>query len=633
MKQFFTKAILALSFIFLYSSTHAQIFEEHFDGGLPATWSAEQHDASPVNATSNWVFTTSGPAGGFATDPLASTTASNGWMLFDSDLNCNLQAQDVWLISPSFDCTNNDVVVVSFETYYRSFNDRVSLQVSADGGSNWTEYILFPNIVANDVAGLLDGFPNPITLNIPISDVAANQADVKIAFRFLSDGTTANGGNLTACGYAWQVDDVIVRDFDPTPFFDMRANINFFAIPPSIVTPASQVDEIGFLCDIENIGQMDASGVNLNASVTINGGATIYSQDLDYGTIPARTLDENRIFPDRYTPPASKEDYVIAYNITMDSTDANPDNNSISFPFSVSDSVFSKEFGSGTGNFSPFGNTTGQWTAANHYYVPNGEGFACTSVLFGINNASAVAGASLNIWLYEWDNVNNDSLVQRNEIDGTLGGKIVANSSYIISASDNNVQVVLENWDTAPDNQVRLKDDTHYILAIESTVPAGSEVVQIQGSRSFARDYSAMAFMNKALDIPRYGTFWNTSDIGNMANELSQINGRVTPRIRMHINPLMTVATNNQLPPENTVKVFPNPVNETLNLELDFVETFNAVNIKITDITGKELVSRDLSNIEKETAQFNTSNFAEGAYTLHVTTPNGVRTVRFVVAR
>jgi len=596
---------------------NAQIFSEDFDGGIPADWTASQMDGSTVNPSSNWIYSTTGPQGAFAIDAITSTTAGNGFMIFDSDLNCE-GPQDVWLISPSFDATGFDDVVVSFEHLYRRFNDQIFVEVSIDGGTNWEEFELYEELVNNDFSGT----ENPVVSNTVISSVAANQSDVIIAFRFFSS---------EGCAYSWQIDDVTVTDMDPTPFFDMRVNDNFFAIPPSIITPASQVDPvgIGFLCDVENIGQMDATGVNLNMTISTPTGGTLHMQDLDYGTVEAGTLDENRIFPDRYITPADANVvYDAAYTISMDSTDLAPNNDQIAFQFAVSDSIFAKEFNITTAGGPPGGDVV-SWTLANHYYVPNGDDYTCTSVAFGIGNADVSAGGFLNIYLYEWEDVNDDGIAQSGERDGTVGGIIVANASYVIQSSDTEVQLVLENWNDSPDDQIRLKDDTHYLLAVEASPPTGAtETVSLSGTGAW--DYTAMAFLNDSLNTERYGSFWNTSEIGTSA-DLSQV--IFAPRIRMHVNPEVIVAVDNQLAAENKVNIYPNPVREELNLELDFVETFDDVIIKITDMAGKEILVRNLSNIDQQTAQFNTSDFVQGTYTLQVITPSGVRTKRFVVAK
>lgn len=597
---------------------NAQIFSEDFDGGLPADWTASQMDASTQNASSNWIYSTTGPQGAFSIGAITSTTAGNGFMIFDSDLNCE-GPQDVWLISPSFDASGFDDVVVSFEHFYRRFNDQIFLEVSVNGGTDWTEYELYPDLVNNDFAGA-GATENPVISNTVISDVAANQADVMIAFRFFSN---------EGCAYSWQIDDINVTNVDPTPLFDMRANTNFFAIPPSINTPASQVDEIGFLCDIENIGQLDATGVNLNMTISNNAtGAVVHTQDLDYGTVTAGTLDENRIFPDRYTPPAEPNVvYDAAYTVSMDSTDLAPANNQIAFQFAISDTVFAKEFQLTTAGGPP-GNDVVSWTLANHYYVPNGNGYVCSSVVFSIGNAAASAGGNVNVWLYRWEDVNDDGIAQAGERDGSIGGAIVANTGYVIQAADTDVQLVLENWDNA-DDPVSLADDSHYILAIETSPPAGAtETVSLAGTGVW--DYTAMSFLNDSLMTPRYGSFWNTSEIGTGA-DLTQV--IFAPRIRMHVTEEMTINVNDQLAEENIVNIFPNPVSDELNVELDFVETFDDVIIKITDMAGKEVLVRNLDSVNQQITRINTSNFVQGSYTLQVITPNGVRTKRFVAAK
>lgn len=609
--------LLALTFLFCVTM-NAQIFSEDFDGGLPAGWTASQEDGSTMNASSNWIHSTTGPQGTYAIDAITSTTAANGYMLFDSDLNCEAP-QDVWLISPSFDATGFDDVVVSFEHFYRRFNDQLFLEVSIDGGTTWEEYELYADLVNNDFAGA-GASENPVISSTVISGYAANQADVMIAFRFFS---------TEGCAYSWQIDDINVTDVDPTPFFDMRVNTNFFAIPPSINTPASQVDEIGFLCDVENIGQMDASGVNLNINISTTAGGVVHNQDMDYGTVPAYALDENRIFPDSYTPSTTPNVvYDAVYTISMDSTDLALANNEIAFQFAVSDSVFAKEFNLTTAGGPPGGDVT-PWTLANHYYVPNGADYRCSSVLFSVGNAAASVGANVNVYLYEWEDVSDDGIAQSGERDGSIAGKIVANSSYTIQSTDTDVQLVLENWDTDIDPQVKLKDDTHYILAVETSPAANAtEYVSIAGTGVW--DYTAMAFLTDSLNAPRFGSFWNTTEIGTSA-DLTQV--IFAPRIRMHITPLETIATDNQLAEENIVNIFPNPVRDELNLELDFVESFDEVNIKITDMTGKEILVQNLSNVDRQTSRINTSDFVQGTYTLQVITPNGVRTKRFVVAK
>ena len=303
MSNISTRTIKLLAFLFLFSTgLSAQFFTEDFDGAIPATWTIQQNDGSAMNATSNWVHSTMGPMGGFAINPLASTSAANGFALFDSDLNCSGE-QDVWLISPSVDCSAFPSVFVQFETYYRRFNDLVFIEVSNDNMMTWTELEVFEGLNNNEFGGDPNGGENPVLRTIDISSVAGGQSNVHFAFRFLADASTVLAGADVGCGYSWMIDDVALTDEDPTPLYDMQANANFFAIYNNALTPASQLSDVGFLCDIENVGQLDAPEVNLNISIVDDATMmTVHSQDLDYGTVPVGFLDENRIFPDRFTP-------------------------------------------------------------------------------------------------------------------------------------------------------------------------------------------------------------------------------------------------------------------------------------------------------------------------------------------
>ena len=76
MKNFTSSILTLLVVALLGSNLNAQaFFTEDFANQLPADWTAVQV-AGNNNATSNWVWTGTGPAGGFSTGPLTSTSGS-----------------------------------------------------------------------------------------------------------------------------------------------------------------------------------------------------------------------------------------------------------------------------------------------------------------------------------------------------------------------------------------------------------------------------------------------------------------------------------------------------------------------------------------------------------------------------
>ncbi|MBK9016916.1 MAG: hypothetical protein IPM82_24230 [Saprospiraceae bacterium] len=154
----FTSSLLTLMLLLTVGSSlsaQAPFWTEDFDSQLPADWTAIMA-AGNGTPTSNWVWTNTGPAGGFSTGPLVSTTATNGWMLFDSDLNCSGN-QDVRLVSPKLDLSSRNAVVLEFETLYRRFNDSTTIMVSVDS-VNWTEIPIFVGLTNNEYG---DGTSNP----------------------------------------------------------------------------------------------------------------------------------------------------------------------------------------------------------------------------------------------------------------------------------------------------------------------------------------------------------------------------------------------------------------------------------------------------------------------------------------
>lgn len=113
--------------------------------GTTAEWSFTD------NATSgdNWVIGTGVPAGDFAIPGIASTTAGDGFALFDSDLLCSgNQNADVYFNTP-IDLSGNPSVAIQFESYYKAYLGNTYVIVSTDGVA-WTEVPVHTDLTLND---------------------------------------------------------------------------------------------------------------------------------------------------------------------------------------------------------------------------------------------------------------------------------------------------------------------------------------------------------------------------------------------------------------------------------------------------------------------------------------------------
>ncbi|HHM20625.1 MAG TPA: hypothetical protein ENJ20_01260, partial [Bacteroidetes bacterium] len=341
-QRFFGLAVIL--FLGLSLSAQAPFWTEDFDGGLPADWSAVMvaGDSTP---NANWFWTMQGPAGGFAINPLQSTTSNNGWMIFDSDLNCSGE-QNAWLVSPKIDLSDKDLVILTWQQYYRKFGDQINVQVSLDS-TIWTQFPLLTGLENNDFGdGSATGETNPQTMNLDISSVAANEPQVWFAFQFLADSTTA-GDVGPGCAYSWQIDDVGLLDFDPTPATDLSLG-DFFFPPLSFATPTSQIatDTMGFSADVSNVGAADVTNVVLKATVTDENGNTLFVDSVVADVIPVGTIDSTLIVPNLYPPASDVGIYTIRYDLySLDSEDQDMGNNSATEDYIVTEDLWSKENG------------------------------------------------------------------------------------------------------------------------------------------------------------------------------------------------------------------------------------------------------------------------------------------------
>lgn len=185
------------------------------DFSVPSNWTI-----SAVNGTGTWVIGTGGPAGAFAIPAITSTTAVNGFALFDSDLDCSFNQITNLTTKFPINLDTQAGVLLRFEQYYRRYFDSTFVFVSRDS-INWVKFAVNSSLANNDFSGL-DPNQNPNIQELNISSVAANQDSVWIRFQFYSPSSlNAQAG----CGYAWMIDDISI--VTPPAFDAELANVEF----------------------------------------------------------------------------------------------------------------------------------------------------------------------------------------------------------------------------------------------------------------------------------------------------------------------------------------------------------------------------------------------------------------------
>ena len=589
----------------------AGVPDSEFDGGLNGWTTVGVTDEDAV-----WVWEEDGRAdmGAYSnTTSIVSPSVANGAMVFDSDFYDNGGVQGDFglgvapapatgeLISPIMDLTDAGPLSLKFNEYHRNNNATNQVAYSMDGGVTWSTPIVTNSAVAGNAATATDA--------VQIISLSGASGTDQFRIKFIFEGSY----------YFWIVDDVQILTRQRN---DMQVNENFFAIAPSYQTPASQVEEFGFLVDITNVGGIDQPNVVVNMNIEDPSGTSIYTEDNNFGTV-GDSLVENSSFGN-FTPPAVEGVYEGTYSISSDSIDSDPSNNEITFDFAVTDTVYAKENGYTRDIFPAAANWSEgdphQWAYGNHYYITNGEGYYANTVSFSIaanSSTETTENTSLDIRMYEWVDENEDGDADPDE------RLFVGFALYEIQGNEAGTNIITLPLQGLSSMTPELSDNTNYIVMLEYR--ASDDLADLFYAAADNLDYSAMALNSDQQDRPRYSAFLGIS--GDLETEPYSSNGfgrDIVPIVRLNVTDSPLISSQEDITlPSNTVLINPNPAQDVLNAELAFAENAKNVSIRMMDVQGRIVLARDLENVSVSNQTFDISKLAAGSYFLHVTTENG----------
>lgn len=626
MKKRFTQFFVLALFLASSSMNAQQVLANFdFDGDLQG-W-----ENNAINLDSVWQWSPDGSAsqGAFAAPNIFinSPTVANGCMRFNSDFyitqgdpgNAPTGGASTYpkficeVISPAIDLSGvSGAVSLRFSQVMRPLNlspggpFRTSFSISNDDGVSWSDAVdANPNVPVNaTVAEFENG-----TVTFPITNVVGS-SQVRIKFTYAMDF------------YFWLIDDVqlILRED-----LDMQANTNFYAVPHNAQTPAAQVENMYFLSDIENVGGQTAENVNLNVTITNQDGDVVYSEDQDYGSVGIDELRENVIFGD-FTPAEEVNTYKGVYTVSADGTDNNLDNNTNEFDFEVTSDLYAKDLGA-TRDIAPAADNS--FVYGNHYICNTGE-WRAHNVNFGLvfsdADRAAVAGRSVSIWLYKWDDEDGDGVSQESERDpkGLAIYDITGTEDY---EEDGFITVQLEGI-SGDDADLTLEEGAAYIVALDYQDELG-DPRNCFFAASDNIDYNAMVFIHDSINEPRYGSLLDVGRTGEMGTV--GFGREFAPIAQLQILP--PVSTDDIELADNSVTIFPNPASHIMNVEVTLEERADKATFIVYDMDGKVVFTDKKQNVEKNTFEYNVSNLANGNYMLHMFIDGAYKTKSFTVAK
>lgn len=592
------KVYLGLFALTIAGTVSAQIGTQNRDvkrtmniGEVASKTSIDQEKATPFwsdnfSTSANWVTANAGATGtpphtlgdwAIVTDvnaipvtalkPAGHATASNGYALINSDAAGAGQTQNATIVTASaINCTGKANVSIIFQQSTRHYQETYYVVVSNDGGSTWTDFQVNQSMAVNSNSA------NPVTTQVNISSVAANQANVKVGFKYVG-----------AYDWFWAVDDVQLVETDP---YDLSLNGLYWGAEgaygarlPYYSTPVAQISPIKFGGIVENKGAQSLS----NTVVTVGIPSASYgSSNPSLASLAPGIVDTLDVFTP-FSPGTTAASYAVTATSSTTETDANPSDNSYTaLTFATVANVYARDaqvMASGSYNqgagyemgniFDIFANAT--LRGADIYVHPN-----------------TTVGAEIYATLYNFDANGDFQYLAQTPLHTVTNGEL----GTVITIPFTTGQALTAN--------------EPYLLVAGSYGDGGATDDFVVGTSGISE--AQTTFYLDGND--NTGTWYYSTS---------------TPMVRMNFNPALSVEENEL---NASVNVFPNPAVNEVKISVD---GNNVTGISIVDLTGKVVYTSTVNGLTETTV--NTANFAAGMYTVNVQTSAGVATKKLMIRK
>lgn len=620
--------------IVMSSGTESVIWSEDFSNGIPANW----QNINIAGGAGIWTYHGPGPnaaypadsgsQGAYAapTDPIASATQSNGFVLLDSDFLDNNGIQGnfgggpvpaphlAYLITETIDLSAEPSVDFKFTQYYRRF--------AGPGGSQ--------AIPATYVDFSIDGgvtFPYTMTYNGDISvnqstanddvearDVSAwigGQSAVQIRFRF--DGEY----------YFWMIDDISLEN---VPKY--RAEFIPWGGAPTfdyIMGPAPGSSKLGlFIADQTRDITWDCNAMSsgtqplYNAQLTIeligpsgtqNISGPVYGQPWG-GGMGTDTLTYNDLnTTGSPQQPTAVGRYEFIYHLTADSAMGAAGNSPVislmsdTSQFFVTDSLMSLD-----GNI--FSNSLGTpqlgddgAAMASRIDIAPGEDFALFDVWVGLSGLT-VDGGFIQVDVY-------DSSAFTGVTSGFDPNQLVASSQKTVTPGDVSNGFIRFDMTGGTGNAIILDDLMGAYYAVVTLFSnGGANLIRIPNDAQWDQGAQSLMFV--------VGAQWYSG--------YSSSRSFNSPAIRM-----VGVDADNIGIEENNLEasVYPNPTNGIVRIQLE--KDFGAYDVRIMDMSGRVIRTDNMLMGQGAPTTVDMSNLPKGMYLLQLTNERAQGTYRINV--
>ncbi|MDO7614302.1 MAG: T9SS type A sorting domain-containing protein [Crocinitomicaceae bacterium] len=559
----------------------ATIWESDFSDA--ADW-AIAHDAADCSL--DFSIGSVSCAGDYPIGDIASTTASNGWAMVDSDLYGGAtggnEVEDSWLtMAVPVDLSAYPNVIIEFETFYRAYSyEKPFIVVGVgDGAGNVTwptdlnpdyDESTNPNVYAALPANVDNPTANPYKVQIDISAAAGGQSEVYIRFNWT--GTW---------GYAWFIDDFKILE---QPENDVVLNTEVFVgVNNEGIeygrTPITQLDDS---YEVAAYGENFGSTTQTNVAVDVDFGSISYN----YAVGDVLSTDEI-VVSNIETPTLAVGLYEGTY--TVSSTEEvvggdNYGNNSLERNFEVTTDVYSQDgidvqpasiLSLGSLGSNSFTSELSNTVLAAMYHMRETEN-QVNGIQIALANNSA-EGAELTISIIDTAVFLADGI---GAVTG-INGNYAESGIYALTADD----IANGYANIFFDAPVTLAPSAYFFAA----------------NCYYIEDQAVRVLDDQTVTQP-----WYASMIHLVTDGSSYSNGNALA-IRVLSGSAGIEETEN-----NIFNVYPNPAIDVINVT--FTENFNG-SVSILNVTGKEVMTSTVNGAQHSVS---TDGLSSGVYYVKV---------------
>ena len=527
--------------------------------------------------------------------PIASATASNGYMFVSSDADGGANDGDGTTISTEFtnatpiDLTNYPNVQLTFEHCFRWWQDTRVVRISPDNGVTWVELDEITNNAGYTYPN--QSSDNPHMSTYDISSVAGGQSEVLVQFYY-------NDNDVWA--WFWAIDDIAISELQDNFIVSSEETFGGWWIDYQTngglgqdytFNPISQAtaNPYSFESVIRN-GGIGTQSATMHANVT---GAASFSTTSN-AIILASGEQDTVAGISKFTPTATG-----LYNIDIWAVaDSAGLGNVITYSDTstkmtmVTDDIYGKDNGTADG---------GYWRLNRVRPLPGGFEVSSSYDIYAdatlysvdVNIADwSIPGAEVYVVLYEEDISGGDPIL------------LAQSDNYTVMQSD------LGAWVNIPflSPQSLGAATMTYRIAVGANIhPTDTVGVNVSDPGAY---YSADGLNDKDGILSDDGTVgWYTiCDI---------------PMLRMNFNPgtMSAIADIKQ----NIFNVFPNPTNGVFEIALDVIQKYD---IKVYNVTG-QIVFSGCANQMNTTIDL--SAFDKGVYTVELLDQTSIYTEKIIL--